>query len=89
MAEHPSILADGPATSDILSRCCSDTVVHLVIRAVLLHLSHPFGERVGAGVTPKYSAKDLCFYLSLEDVLVATLFAACNVIGGHGGKLLQ
>lgn len=83
------LFSRAPAASDILARCCSDTVVHLVIRAAPLHLSHPFGECVRAGVTPKYSAKDLCFHLRLEDVLEAVLFAVSNVIGRHSGKLLR
>lgn len=73
---------------DILACCCSDTVVHLVKWAVLLQLSNPFGECVRAEVTPKFSAKKLCFYLRLEDMLEVVLFAVCKVMGGHSGKLL-
>lgn len=55
---------------------------------MLLHLSDPFGECVRAEVMPKFSAKELCFCLRLEDVLEVVLFAVCKVMGGHGGKVL-
>lgn len=73
---------------DILARCCSDTAVHLVNCAVLLHLSNPFGECVRAEVMPKFSAKELCFCLRPEVVLEVVLFVVFKVMAGHSGKLL-
>lgn len=67
---------------DILARCCSDTVVHLVNQTVLLHLSNPFGDCVRAEVMPKFSAKELCFCLRLEVMLAVVIFAVCKGMGG-------